>query len=238
MVRRALVWIGGILVLVVLGYSAYTYLGGETPFDLGGTTEADRVLIMAATPDDTGALVAQVIAEADLTQSPAVIASIEPSLTVTIPGVTYDALQDAYAFGDGRAVAEAYAGAQKGATEPLPYIAVPAEALYDAVGVAGGITVTVPAQMNVFDGERLFTFEPGEMTITAEELPALLRGAPYLQPRERAQLQEDLAVELARLLATWPGGLAVAVEEGALESDLAAEALDAAQERLADARVR
>ncbi len=237
MVRRALVWIGGILVLAVLGYSAYTYLGGETPFQLGGVEEADRVLIMAAAPDDTGALVAQVIAEADLTQSPAVIASIEPSLTVTIPGVTYDALKDAYAFGDGRAVAEAYAGAQA-ASEPLPYIAVPAEALYDAVGVQGGITVTIPAQMNVFDGERLFTFEPGERTITAEELPALFRGAPYLAPRERAQLQEDLSVELARLVAAWPGGLAVAVEEGVLASDLAAEALDTAETRLTEARVR
>jgi len=177
-----------------------------------------RVLIVAASPDENGDVVGQIVMIADLTEEPAALEAVSPALEVTIPGTTYSTLGDAYPFGGGAGVAEALARTRGGA--PLPYVALGADELAQAVTDAGGIRVTLPADMSVFDGDRLFTFDRGEQTLSAAELQAVLKGAPYLTDEERERLNESLAEGLAAVLAEEPGVL-----EGATRTDLAPDAL-------------
>lgn len=181
--------------------------------------ELDRVLIVAASPDEDGSVVAQVIVVADLSADPAALEPVSPARAATIPGTTYSTLADAYPFGGGGGVAEALARAEGGAS--LPFVALDAEQFSAAVKEAGGMKVTLPAAMSVFDGEDLYTFKAGTHELTADEVRAVLKGAPYLTEGERARLDAELGSALAALLADQPAALTDAdtdLDEGALEA--------------------
>lgn len=226
---RVGVIIGLVLAAVAVGVLV---LGREQLVKLAGGTSRVRsaraVLLVAAAPDDSGAVVAQVVARADLASG--AVRAIDPSSTVTIPGTSYSALKDAYAFGGGAAVASAYARQRGEAT--LPYVAVSAEALSAAVDRSGGMQVTLPASMNVFDGSRLYEFPSGAATLSGPQLLAVLRGTPYLAPVQRTALEATLAEGYAHLLAAWPGGLAEAVSSGDVSSDLSAALCERLQTQL------
>jgi len=166
--------------------------------------DLNRVLLVAASPDDTGAAVAQIIVIIDLTISPAALEPVSPALPVTIPGTSYSALGDAYPFGGGSGTAVALAAAR--GEDPLPYVVITPEQLSDAVGAEDGVSVALPAAMSVFDGEDLYTFRAGAQTLTAAELQAVLKGAPYLTKAQREDLDAALAEMLVEVLAS-PGGL-------------------------------
>ena len=178
-----------------------------------------RVLIVAASPDEDGSVVGQIVMIADVTAQPAALEPVSPALAVSIPGTTYDTLADAYPFGGGAGTAEALARARD--EEPLPYVAISADELADAVDAAGGMRVTLPEAMSVFDGTDLFTFKAGTQTLTAARLSAVLKGAPYLADREREALDASLAEGLAAVLSAEPGVLT-----GATRTDLAPDALE------------
>lgn len=189
--------------------------------------ELDRALIVAASPDETGDVVGQIIVIADLTQSPAALEPVSPALAVAIPGTTYATLADAYPFGGGAGTAGALAGVR--GEEALPYVALSAAELASAVEAAGGMRLTLPAPMSVFDGKDLYTFKPGEQTLSAARLQAVLKGAPYLADSDRIALDAALAEGLAGVLAAEPWAL-----REATRTDLAPDAL----ERLAAAMER
>lgn len=178
-----------------------------------------RVLIVAASPDENGDVVGQIITIVDVTESPAALEPLSPALEVSIPGTTYSALADAYAFGGGAGTAEALADARNEA--PLPYVAISADELAAAVEAAGGMRVTLPADMSVFDGTDLYTFKRGAQTLSVARLQAVLKGAPYLAEAEQQALDASLAEGLAAVLAANPGTL-----EGATRTDLAPDALE------------
>lgn len=178
----------------------------------------NRVLIVAASPDERGDVVGQIIVIADVTEKPAALEAVSPALAVSIPGTTYDTLADAYPFGGGAGVADALARACDEVA--LPYVALSAEELAGAVDAAGGITVALPADMSVFDGTDLFTFERGEQTLSAAELHAVLKGAPYLADGERERLDASLAEGLAGVLASEQDALT-----GATRTNLSTDAL-------------
>lgn len=177
-----------------------------------------RVLVVAASPNDEGAVVGQIVMVVDVTEEPAALEPISPALAVSIPGTTYATLGDAYPFGGGAGVAEALARARD--EVPYPYVALSADELAGAVTAAGGMNVTLPADMSVFDGSDLFTFERGEQMLSAAELHAVLKGAPYLADGERERLDASLAEGLAAVLAAEPESLT-----GATRTNLAADAL-------------
>lgn len=180
----------------------------------------ERVLIVAAAPDENGDVVGQIIVVVDVATG--TLEPVSPALEVTIPGTTYSTLGDAYPFGGGAGTAEALARAEGG--EPLPYVAIGAGALMDAVQAAGGAQVTLRAPMSVFDGEDLYTFEAGEQTLDAEELGAVLKGAPYRTQDLRDKLDAELGQALVETLAASPETL-----EAVQDTDLSAEALGALQ---------
>lgn len=178
-----------------------------------------RVLIVAASPDEDGDVVGQIITIVDLTKQPTVLEAVSPTLQVSIPGTTYTTLADAYPFGGGAGTAEALARAR--GEDPLPYVALTADELAAAVEAAGGMRVTLPEAMSVFDGSDLYTFKAGEQTLTAPRLWAALKGAPYLADAERKTLDASLADGLAAVLAAEPWVL-----NGAAHTDLAPDALE------------
>jgi hypothetical protein len=193
-----------------------------------GADELAEVALVAAAPDENGHVVAQIVALADVRTG--TLTPVSPTTEVTVPGTTYTTLADAYPFGGGEGVAEALARAEGG--PPPAYVALDAEALRDAVAGAGGVRITLPAEMAVFDGESLYSFARGPATLDADELGAVLKGAPYLDAAERAKLDTELAEMLAGLLAEWPGGLAPASGTGAIATNLSPEALARLQDAL------
>lgn len=184
------------IVVVALAAAALWYTG-----KLGGrgvsAADLEQVLLVAAAPDETGDVVAQVIAIADV--SGAAPEAVDPATAVTLPGTTYATLADAYPFGGGSGVAEALARTRGG--DPLPHVTLNARALTAAVEVAGGVSLELPAEMSVFDGEELFILPKGSQELTAGEFGAVLKGAPYLSARQRAELDTELARVTAALVA-------------------------------------
>lgn len=184
------------IVVVALAAAALWYTG-----KLGGrgvsAAELEQVLLVAAAPDETGDVVAQVIAIADV--NGAAPAAVDPATAVTLPGTTYATLADAYPFGGGSGVAAALARTRGG--DPLPYVTLNAAALSAAVEAAGGVSLELPAEMSVFDGEELFILPKGSQELTAGEFGAVLKGAPYLSARQRAELDTELARVTAALVA-------------------------------------
>lgn len=190
---------GVIAILAVAIVAAGLWYTGR----LGGrgvsAEDLEKVLLIAAAPDDTGDVVAQVVAVADLSGSAHSLDAVDPATAVTLPGTTYSTLADAYPFGGGAGVAQALARAEGG--EPLPYVTLSASALMAAVEAAGGVTLELPAEMSVFDGEDLFILSRGRQELTAAEFGAVLKGAPYLGTRERGELDAELARVTAALIA-------------------------------------
>lgn len=185
--------------------------------------ELTRVVLVAAAPDEDGAIVAQVIALVDLAGASPSVAAVSPATEVSIPGTAYTSLADAYPFGGGAGVAEAYARATGGQTPA--YLSVGPEALARAVDAAGGVTLTLPADMAVFDGETLYTFSSGERTFSADELGAVFKGAPYVSAAERAALDAELTRAFTRLCASWPeGGLMSALERADIGTSMSPDA--------------
>jgi hypothetical protein len=202
-----------LLLLAVIAAGAYAlYVTGVIAPKGVPLEDLRRVLLVAASPDDQGDMVGQIIVVADTTKNPVALEALSPALEVSIPGTTYSQLGDAYPFGGGRAVAEALARARGGA--PLPYVVIGPDMLSALVASAdGGLSVTMPTAMSVFDGERLFTFVPGPRTLNGAQLQA--------------------GRELAILLAGHRPGLAAEAARGTLATDLSVEALERLQERLA-----
>ncbi|MEL7668276.1 MAG: hypothetical protein AAGU73_08780 [Actinomycetota bacterium] len=216
--------IGVIAIVVVALAAAALWYTGRLGTRGVSAAELERVLLVAAAPDETGDVVAQVIAIVDV--SGAAPEAVDPATAVTLPGTTYATLADAYPFGGGSGVAEALARARGG--DPLPHVTLSAAALTAAVEAAGGVSLELPADMSVFDGEELFILPKGSQELTARELGAVLKGVPYLTVRERAELNAELARVTAALVAD------CAYTD--VETDLEEDAFAALTSALAEAR--
>lgn len=223
---------GLVAVLAIAAAVAYLRMSGvRLPFER--PREVERLLVIGALADENGELVAQVIAEADLARG--VVASIEPSTPATIPGTTYASLRDAYPFGGGTGVARALAAVRGG--DALPAIALDEAALARVFDSGGRFEVALAEPMSVFDGERLYEFRAGTVTIASvSELRAMLNGAGYLSDGARRQVLRDACAGLVRAAAAYPGGLGAAVEAGLVEGDLTPDEADQAAQRMAGLR--
>jgi hypothetical protein len=94
------------------------------------------------------------------------------------------------------------------------------------VDAAGGVSLRVPSQVSVFDGQRLYTFEKGSQELDGQQFEALLKGVPYLSDGDRTSLDDELALALVDVLAQAPDRL------GEADSDLDASALSRLAEGL------
>lgn len=217
-----------VIVLALAGATAYFMLT-NTAFPWQSTEAPTRLLLIAGSQDDTGAVVAQVIALVD-TQAGTVTA-IAPETPATISGTNYSQLKDAFPFGGGAAVAQTYANASN--TAQLSFIAVSPAELLQAIDGLATVEVTLPASMDVFDGDVLHTFTKGAQTVSAIQFAAIVKGRPYLTSRERADLDQSLAEALTHIVGVWPGGLQQAVTDGAVTTDMLTQAIGTLEPQLA-----
>jgi hypothetical protein len=207
-------WYGAlaaVVVVVIAGVGGYVYL--ESSGALGKQKTLERAAVVFSSTAEDGAQLAQVIAL--VTDGGAKLEFIDPTTTATVPGTSYTKLGDAYPFGGAKAVAEALAARAGG---PVAYVDVPEKA-WASVIASGGVGVSLPRQIEVFDGTRMASFRAGESTVTAGDVPLLLQGAVYLSPLQRAAVIRQVGVPSLRGLGTAPAELA-----DAMETDLGASA--------------
>ncbi|MDO9557185.1 MAG: LCP family protein [Coriobacteriia bacterium] len=218
------------LVVVIVAGAAVAYCAvTDTPLPWQSAETPTRFLLIAGSPDDTGAVIAQVIVIVDTAEQ--TLTAIAPDTPATIPGTSYSELKDALPFGGGAAVARTYA--EVSGAPVLPYITIRPGGLVRAVDGLATIRVTLPAGMDVFDGDRLYSFPAGPRTVSGVEFAAVVKGRPYLTSRQQKQLDDSLAEALACVAAGWPGGMQAAVESGEIDTGLTAESLGVLKGELA-----
>lgn len=207
-----------ILVVVATGMAvlAALYATGIVGTTKVRVEELNQVLIVVASPDEDGSIVAQIVVITDIASGER--ESVSPALPVSIPGTSYESLADAYPFGGGAGTAAALARAV--GEDPLPYVAFGPDELVGLVEGTGGLTLSLPAAVSVFDGDTLYSFEPGKQVFDAREVQALLKGAPYLEASARSRLDVELGEALVDALRESPDLLYSA------ETNLSDEALD------------
>jgi len=211
-----------LVVVAALALGAWTVSQGGLPGS--GDNAATSALLVLGLPDENGDLVAQAIARVDgITTAAPTLFSIDPTSSVTVVGTSYGHLRDAYAFGGGERVSEAYTRLY-GAS--VPYVDFGPEAIEYAVTQEGGISVSIPADMSVFDGDTLYTFTSGPARLSAAELRAALNGSAYLAPAERKAFLGEVERALAVLCAAYPGGLQAAIDRGDVSTDFSRDGVD------------
>jgi hypothetical protein len=207
--RRAMTVVA-IIVVVLLAAAAGTLLylrattrggGVASSLGIGDGSDASRVVLVIASSGADGSVVAQLVALVDSRASQdasTAISDIDPDTRVAIPGTSFDRLRDTYAFGGGAAVAAAL-------PKPRPaYVAVPQVVWTAAVDRSGGVTVTLPASLEVFDGSRLTSFAVGAQHLTGDGIAALLLGLSYVPAAERPDVRRQLEIGIASSLAADP----------------------------------
>lgn len=173
---RAVLWgvVAAIVVIVVaVAGLAVVKTGGRSPMAVPG----DRLMVVVASTASDGSQVAELIAIVDASSDPLRVALVDPLATVTVPGTSSDRLSDAYAFGGGAAVSQAYARSRNVAA--LPVVAVTRDGLVAVVDRSGGVTVDVPAATDAFDGTRLFRFRAGPQRLDGAAVAALLSSMDF-----------------------------------------------------------
>jgi hypothetical protein len=171
-----------VLAAVAVG-AGYVYMEKAGVF-----TRTDRLegaVVVFASHAEDGAEVAQVIAQ--IGEDGRTVVLIDPRTPATIPGTSYDRLGDAYPFGGAEAVATALTGLSGAG---VAYVDVSEAAWIALLARRGSVSVVVPKALEVFDGSRLVSFAEGTQTVSAADVPALLRGAGYLGTAERVRIVE------------------------------------------------
>ncbi|MGV8082871.1 MAG: LCP family protein [Coriobacteriia bacterium] len=147
---------------------------------------------MFSGPAADGAQVAQVIAVESSDGSLQQFVDAETTCTVT--GTSYETLQDAYPFIGAQGIAEKVAG------EGAHWVDVPISAWEELADSGGGMEISLQSTMDVFDGEKLYTFKAGNTKVVGQELSAFLRGMAHVDKTERDSLRSQLGqISLARL---------------------------------------
>ncbi|MDZ4177753.1 MAG: hypothetical protein U1E29_00755 [Coriobacteriia bacterium] len=224
--------VGTLIALVLIAALAvWAFTGGE--FQLGGDDVNDAIVVLVL-PDEDGTLIPRTITRLGIDADAATtipIDHVDPRSPAIIPGTTYSELRDAYPFGGGALLARiltettgtadtATAGNNPGSdARQSAHVILDMDALRTvAMGRTAAFDLEIPEHMEVFDGERLFTFEEGAATVTLDELPALFAGAEYLSAAEREIVRVQVAEEIISLLRG--GGTQL---YDAVETDLSAD---------------
>lgn len=182
-----------VLVLAVAAGGAWWYLRST-----GALIEMERpatIVVVFSGPGDDGATIAQVVVQGGADASG--MRSIPPETSVTVPGTTYGTVRDAYSFGGAKAVAAAVGGSDRS----VGWIDVPASSWAQVIDAAGGLRVTLPSEVDVYDGASLLSFPAGDVTVGGGRLPALMNGVAFLPSDGRARVRDAVAPACVRALA-------------------------------------
>ncbi|PKQ29388.1 MAG: hypothetical protein CVT60_05590 [Actinobacteria bacterium HGW-Actinobacteria-10] len=194
--------------LAVLAASGYLwYRASQEPRSAG----IDDVILVLALPDEEGVVLPRVIVRVREGESE----SVDPLSEARIPGTSYNVLREAYPFSGADGLASALAGDN----EVRPSYVLIDEQAWDELASGDSLEIDIPEQIDVFDGERLYTFREGEQRIRSDQFDKLLNGADYLNEADRASVREQIGAALLEMIA----GRGI----DAAETDLTAEEIDA-----------
>ncbi len=201
--------IAGISVsILVLAGVAVTIFGGRSN---GQTAESD-VLVILVLPGEDGVVLPRTIDRHQVSDGALQIESLDPMSTVTIPGTGFNLLRDIYPF-------EGPAGLAEGVSSdsPRPAYVVLDDKDLDVLAAESSLGVQLPTQIDVFDGEQMFTFPQGQMSLDGKQMVAMLKGIEYLETPDRTAVTEQLGREIARVLGI------VGLPHGEVVTDLSPE---------------
>ena len=190
------VLIGAVLgVLVVGGLAAAAALGvlpgseKQSPATAGGP-----VLVALVLPDAEGVLTIRALDRYDGTGTALRVSSVDPLASATVPGTSAASLAEAYSFGGGDGLAEAYAAAAGGVT-PAWIIVSPSS--WSTLMGATPVAITLPTDIDVFDGKELYSYAAGSASVPAGEIAQVMNGAALLSATDRKLIREAVGDALA-----------------------------------------
>lgn len=217
------VFIGALLALIVavLGVGA---LVGRTLIDPTRGTVPGEVLVVMLADDADGARVVGAAFKLGVREGLVATEAIDPDMKVEIEGTHYDRLRDAYAFGGGAGVSDAYASASG---EPPPaWVVIDEDAFLDIVGTRT-VTLHLRRGCNVFVDGQLRIFSAGVSEYDAAETRALLDGIGYLDSGQRRDdLRDSVTAGLSELIASDPAALRRNLEPESGQCSMSAAVFD------------
>ena len=183
--------VGGVVAVVALGLVPGTN-------DHSVQAAEGPVLVALVQPDAEGVRTIRAIevferAGGELRTSP-----IDPLTSATVPGTSATTLAEAYAFGGGEGLAEAYSQVH-GGVPPVWVVAEPQA--WEALMGTAAIRVTMPADIEVFDGQQLYSYSRGDASFPADEVAQVMNGADHLSETDRAGLRVAVGDQLLAAIA-------------------------------------
>jgi hypothetical protein len=191
--------IGILLALAVVGIALWFVLQAPAAPARAST---QRVFVVLGAPAEDGSMLAQLIT----VDRPGSLTDISPRTTVDVEDISADHAEDLFVFNGAAGIASALSS-QVGATNPAWVELDPAQ-WKRLVDRDGGVTVTVPASVNVFNGRRLVRIRAGAQKLGSEEISALFVGVKYLSAADQTQARIGLEQAIAQRLASLNAGTA------------------------------
>ena len=187
--------IGGLLGLVAVAAVVALAMSGvlATGAQRAQASADGPVLVALVLPDATGANLPRVIDLYTRVNGKLTLTSIDPQQAATVAGTSAKTLADAYTFGGGAALVNAYAKITH--TDAPAWVVVGQDAWSTLHGRAP-MTVRVPAPMEVFDGSRLYSYSRSTTEVPVPEMRRVLDGAAFLSHALRQNIREQLGDSL------------------------------------------
>lgn len=204
------VLVGAILGVLVVGGFAGAVALGLVPGTHDHSVQAAEgpVLIALVLPDADGVSAVRAVEVFERAGGALRTSPIDPLTSATVPGTSATTLAEAYAFGGGEGLARAYSQVS-GGVSPVWVVVEPTA--WTALMGASALRVTLPADMEVFDGNQLYSYAQGDASFPAAEAAQVMNGAAHLAARDRAVLRmaigDQLLVAIAQQRLTSESGI-------------------------------
>jgi hypothetical protein len=185
----------------------------------------DRLLVIAAAPDAGGGQTAAIIFELprSAASSPTPVV-VSPETSATIPGTSAGTLGEAYPFGGGEGVAQAYA--QVTGDAAMDWVVLKPEAWLRLIDWAGGVDVEIPEPMNAYISDELVLVGSGRQHLSAQQAVAVASGIGFLAPGDRQAVRTSISGALSSAISSDTAILSKLAGERVVETSLSDKALE------------
>jgi len=211
--------IGVIVAAVFVAVSAVVLFTGVVTLPVGGQGP-DKVLVIAAAEDQTGADSAAIAYVADaVTGQVTLLDTLEEA---TVAGTSARNSAEALPFGGGEAVAEALAPQTGG--KALEWILLPQDTWQALVDEAGGVTVEVPQTVSAYTRSGgLTVIDAGRQQLKGGQAVALATAVRFGGTREQQrEMLRQLTAGVSAVAGARGSALRRLVQAGRAESSLEA----------------
>jgi hypothetical protein len=190
---------GAVVALLLVGIAvALVATGTLQRFRTEQANAGGPVIVALVLPDQNGVVKPRVVDLYARSATGWTLRSVDPSMSAVLPGTSATTLADAYSFGGGAGLQAAYASAT--GTKTSAWVTVDGRGLDSILG-SSPVSLTLPSDMEVFDGQQLLSFSAGATDTPAALLPYLMDGVEYLRTAEAMSIREQLGDRLVLGLA-------------------------------------